>query len=197
MNNAWTDERVELLKKLWVDGPSCSLIAAELGGGLSRCAVIGKARRLGLPSRAEKSLATTFQRKPRKSKKARPRPKVSPLTGISKQVIINYGTRFEIKQVADPDLPETPVNDLEIPLSQRKSLLELTAETCRWPIGDPQDKDFFFCGAEPCGPSPYCLHHSKIAYQPQTTKSKEEHQCRVEGGKRAWARRQANREWAA
>ena len=43
---SWTDERVELLKKLWADGLSASQIAAELGG-ITRNAVIGKVHRLG------------------------------------------------------------------------------------------------------------------------------------------------------
>ena len=48
----WTDERVELLKKLWADGLSASQIAAELGG-ITRNAVIGKVHRLGLSGRAK------------------------------------------------------------------------------------------------------------------------------------------------
>ena len=49
---SWTDERVELLKKLWADGLSASQIAAELGG-ITRNAVIGKVHRLGLSGRAK------------------------------------------------------------------------------------------------------------------------------------------------
>ena len=51
---SWTDERVELLKKLWSDGLSASQIAAELGG-ITRNAVIGKVHRLGLSGRAKSS----------------------------------------------------------------------------------------------------------------------------------------------
>jgi GcrA cell cycle regulator len=50
---SWTDERVELLKKLWNQGLSASQIAAELGGGVTRNAVIGKVHRLGLSGRAK------------------------------------------------------------------------------------------------------------------------------------------------
>ena len=49
---SWTEERVELLKKLWADGLSASQIAAELGG-ITRNAVIGKVHRLGLSGRAK------------------------------------------------------------------------------------------------------------------------------------------------
>ncbi|RMB00593.1 GcrA family cell cycle regulator [Eilatimonas milleporae] len=48
---AWTDERIEQLKKLWDEGLSASQIAKELGEGVTRNAVIGKAHRLGLKSR--------------------------------------------------------------------------------------------------------------------------------------------------
>src|SRR3954453_18214202 len=44
----WTEERIELLTKLWSEGLSASQIAAELGGDVSRNAVLGKAHRLGL-----------------------------------------------------------------------------------------------------------------------------------------------------
>src|SRR5437762_6826798 len=61
----WTDERVELLKKLWADGLSASQIAAELGG-ITRNAVIGKVHRLGLSGRAKSSSsASPRPRKPR------------------------------------------------------------------------------------------------------------------------------------
>src|ERR1700736_7019121 len=63
----WTDERVELLKKLWADGLSASQIAAELGG-ITRNAVIGKVHRLGLSGRA-KSPSSAAPR-PRKSRAA-------------------------------------------------------------------------------------------------------------------------------
>src|SRR4026209_1674872 len=54
---SWTDERVELLKKLWADGLSASQIAAELGG-ITRNAVIGKVHRLGLSGRAKSPSST-------------------------------------------------------------------------------------------------------------------------------------------
>ncbi len=54
MNDAvtWTDERVELLKRLWGEGLSASQIAAEIGG-VTRNAVIGKVHRLGLSGRGK------------------------------------------------------------------------------------------------------------------------------------------------
>jgi len=52
------------------------------------------------------------------------------------------------------------------PLGQRRTLLELTEETCRWPIGDPGQPDFFFCGGQTITGLPYCAYHSRVAYQP-------------------------------
>jgi GcrA cell cycle regulator len=45
-------------------------------------------------------------------------------------------------------------------------LLELTEQTCRWPIGDPGHSDFFFCGGQTITALPYCAFHSRVAYQP-------------------------------
>ena len=55
---AWTDDRVEILKKMWGEGKSASQIAKELGG-VTRNAVIGKVHRLGLSNRATTAKATT------------------------------------------------------------------------------------------------------------------------------------------
>ncbi|MGH7010724.1 MAG: GcrA family cell cycle regulator, partial [Caulobacteraceae bacterium] len=68
----WTDERVETLKKLWLDGLSASQIAKHLGG-VTRNAVIGKVHRLGLSGRATPSQPSrTLFKTPRP-----PRPAVS------------------------------------------------------------------------------------------------------------------------
>ncbi len=62
---SWTDERVELLKKMWGEGQSASQIAKELGG-VTRNAVIGKVHRLGLSNRTTGApvAATTPASKP-------------------------------------------------------------------------------------------------------------------------------------
>jgi GcrA cell cycle regulator len=64
----------------------------------------------------------------------------------------------------EPEQPE--VIDNVIPLGQRRTILELTEETCRWPIGDPGSTDFFFCGGQAGTGAPYCTYHSRVAYQP-------------------------------
>jgi GcrA cell cycle regulator len=150
----WTDERVELLKKLWADGLSASQIAAELGG-ITRNAVIGKVHRLGLSGRAKSpSTAAPRQRKPRAATMLRiSRPSVRGNTALAHAYELD--TEFEAE----------PIENV-IPINQRRTLLELTEETCRWPIGDPGSAEFFFCGGKTVTTLPYCPYHCRVAYQP-------------------------------
>jgi GcrA cell cycle regulator len=149
----WNDERVELLKKLWADGLSASQIAAELGG-ITRNAVIGKVHRLGLSGRA-KSPSSSAPR-PRKARSP------SHMMRVSRPSM-----RGNTALAYDYDVdPEPEVIENIIPIGQRRTLLELNEETCRWPIGDPATSDFFFCGGKPIVGLPYCGYHSRVAYQP-------------------------------
>jgi GcrA cell cycle regulator len=151
---SWTDERVELLKKLWSDGLSASQIAAELGG-ITRNAVIGKVHRLGLSGRA-KSPSSTAPRQ----RKARAHPHMMRVARPSMRGNTALAQAFDYEVEAEPELV-----DNVIPIGQRRNILELTEETCRWPIGDPGSVDFFFCGGQTVS-GPYCGFHSRIAYQP-------------------------------
>ena len=152
---SWTDERVELLKKLWSDGLSASQIAAELGG-ITRNAVIGKVHRLGLSGRAKSaSAAAPRQRKARSS---------SHMLRMSRGSIRGntaLALAYDYEAEATPELI-----DNIIPIGQRRSLLELTEQTCRWPIGDPGSSEFFFCGGNALTGLPYCAYHSRVAHQP-------------------------------
>ena len=151
----WTDERVETLKKLWTDGLSASQIAAELGG-ITRNAVIGKVHRLGLSGRAKSpSSAAPRQRKPRTH---------SHMLRVSRPAV-RGNTALAHAYEVDIE-PEPELIDNVIPIGQRRNLLELTEETCRWPIGDPGSADFFFCGGQSIATLPYCTYHSRVAYQP-------------------------------
>ena len=152
---SWTDERVETLKKLWAEGHSASQIAAELGG-VTRNAVIGKVHRLGLAGRA-KSPSSAAPR-PRKPRAASHMMRV-PRTSMRGNTALAHAYDLDIE-------PEPELVDNVIPLGQRRSLLELTEETCRWPIGDPGTPDFFFCGGPAITSLPYCAYHSRVAYQP-------------------------------
>ena len=155
----WTDERVELLKKLWADGLSASQIAGELGG-ITRNAVIGKVHRLGLSGRAKSpSSSAPRARKPR-----------SHMLRVSR-ASLRGNTALALAYEMEPEPVEQ--YDNVIPIGQRRTLLELTENTCRWPIGDPASSEFFFCGGPPITGLPYCAHHSRIAYQPATERRKD------------------------
>ncbi|MEK7511097.1 MAG: GcrA family cell cycle regulator [Patescibacteria group bacterium] len=148
----WTDERVELLKKLWQDGLSGDQIAKQLGG-VTRNAVIGKVHRLGLSGRAtpSKPQRTTFK-VPRP-----PRPFSAPPAGP--------------RRIAEP-VSHTPAPSVryidESPGTA--TILTLGAHMCKWPIGDPEFENFTFCGRGCDGI--YCVPHENVAYQPTRAKKK-------------------------
>ncbi len=152
----WTDERVELLKKLWSDGLSASQIAAELGG-VTRNAVIGKVHRLGLSGRA-KAVAAPVAR-PRKPRPAAPaaRPMVQGNAALAPVL-------HPVIEPEPADLPDPVAN--VVPMADRCTILNLTEFTCRWPVGDPGKADFFYCGSRTKTGLPYCAYHARIAYQP-------------------------------
>lgn len=148
-HSLWTEEAVKLLTELWSNSDvSAAHIASRLtykfGAVFSRNAVLGKIHRLKLPPRR--------QAYPPKQRR------VSTLRRTKSEMPTAKATRPR---------PEAVILDSEIPFHQRKSLLELTSKTCRWPVGEP-GVDLFFCGAEPIEGKPYCACHCQIAYtQPQ------------------------------
>jgi GcrA cell cycle regulator len=159
MTWVWTDERVELLKKLWADGLSASQIAGEFGG-ITRNAVIGKVHRLGLSGRAKAPSAAPRQRKPRPAGHfiRTSRPVARGNTALAHDLSLLFE---EHVQEAEPELENI------IPIGQRVSIMQLTEATCHWPIGDPGSPDFAFCGGKTVAAGmPYCGYHSRIAYQP-------------------------------
>jgi len=162
----WTDERVELLRKLWSEGLSASQIAAQLGG-VSRNAVIGKVHRLKLSSRGRAAAAPTRTKKTAQGgSAAKPAARA---TSASRHVTASIGAtalqaQFDAEPVARQYL--RPVEDVVVPISRRLQLVELTERTCKWPNGDPLSEDFHFCGNDAGESGPYCNYHSRIAFQP-------------------------------
>ena len=154
---SWNDERVELLKKLWSEGLSASQIAGRIGS-VTRNAVIGKVHRLGLSGRA-----TTTRMK---SHRPRPRPVVAKRPPAAKPRFTNVGNTAlrALYQEAEPFV--MPVEELVIPVAERKSIQTLEEGHCRWPIGDPQEEDFHFCGKSKVTGLPYCEFHARRAFQP-------------------------------
>ena len=160
---AWNDERVELLKKLWAEGLSASQIAGRLGS-VTRNAVIGKVHRLGLSGRATTS----------RMKSMRPRPRANAVANANALAKRNGKSRFgasgnsAVRALYQPDAEPyvSPVEELVIPLAERKSIQTLSECSCRWPIGDPQLADFHFCGKDKVMGLPYCEFHARRAFQP-------------------------------
>ncbi len=159
----WTDERIELLKKLWADGLSASQIAAELGG-VTRNAVIGKVHRLGLSGRAKSTGSGT----------PRPRKPVTRQSTVSRsQSTSSFSVRGNValKPVIMLDAAVMAVAEIQqeevvVAMSRRVSIMELKEGVCRWPLGDPMSADFVYCGADSTGGAVYCSCHSRMAYQP-------------------------------
>ena len=142
---SWTEEKVAKLKELWSKGHTASQIAEALGDS-TRNAVIGKAHRLNLEARApskQSSQSSTSVNRPVRRGSA-------PISRKAKFQSILLDKNFE---------PENP-----------KSLEELTDQTCKWPIGHPNEENFYFCGRKPEGEFPYCKLHVLFAFQPRGTK---------------------------
>ncbi|MDJ0629389.1 MAG: GcrA family cell cycle regulator [Rhodobacter sp.] len=177
---SWTDERVELLKKMWGEGQSASQIAKELGG-VTRNAVIGKVHRLGLSNRVGGTPAAAA--KPAKEAPAeQPAPEAAPeaaaeapetaqVTSIVRKPIIPAGQPLPPQPSANEISPEALASVREVEKKAKKiSLMELTERTCKWPIGDPATEDFWFCGLSVQPGKPYCEAHVGVAFQPMSAR---------------------------
>jgi len=147
---SWTPEREEKLKELWKKGHTASQIASLLGN-TTRNAVIGKAHRLNLEARAISKRSTS---------KVNTENNVKPETKIQKH---GRKARFKALLLDKSFEPENP-----------KKLEELTDETCKWPIGHPYEKKFYFCGRKPMEKFPYCKLHVLYAFQPKNAKEEDQ-----------------------
>ncbi len=179
---SWTDERVEILKKMWGEGQSASQIAKELGG-VTRNAVIGKVHRLGLSNRAGapgNKPAAKEKPAPKADAKAAPKPRNEPKPAEAAEVrtvtplrkpIIPAGQPLPPQPSANEISPEAlaKVNEIE-KKAKRLSLMELTERTCKWPVGDPATDDFWFCGLPVQQGKPYCEAHVGVAFQPMSAR---------------------------
>jgi len=168
----WTDERIELLKKLWSEGFSASQIATEIGS-VTRNAVIGKVHRLGLSGRG-KAKAAAPQR-PRKATRAPSAP--APLAQAERR------PEAVAEPTPQPPVAEAEVEDLHeeiaVPMSERVTIMDLRESMCRWPMGDPTKPEFRFCGARAVTGLPYCSHHARVAYQPVADRKRDRRLARA------------------
>ena len=144
---SWTEEKVAKLKELWGKGNTASQIA-EIIGGISRNAVIGKAHRLNLSAKIKTRTATSSQN-------------FDNSTIEKNNQTIRRGRKNKFKSlIIDNDFePENP-----------KQLEELDENSCKWPIGHPDEKSFYFCGRSSLKDFSYCKLHLLYAYQPKGKK---------------------------
>ena len=171
---SWTNERIELLQKLWLEGWSASRIARELACGITRNAVIGKVYRLGLSGRVNARSGKVPASRPHQKAPRRPAHRHANSLRIAGNTALAFHS-FVIEAPA----PQK-VRDVVVPISEPVTISELRESMCRWPIGDPAQPDFRFCGAKKLpGQGPYCACHAGIAYQTQHDRRHERRsQCR-------------------
>ena len=143
---SWTEEKVAKLKELWGKGKTANQIA-EIIGGISRNAVIGKAHRLNLSAKIKTRAATSNQNFENSQE--------------NKNIRSNRGRKNRFKSlIIEKDFePENP-----------KQLEELDENSCKWPIGHPNEKSFYFCGRTSLKDFSYCKLHLLYAYQPKNKK---------------------------
>lgn len=167
----WTDEQIELLKKLWGEKLSASQIMQQLP--FSRSAILGKVHRLKLdarrvvnavsPVRAESRFNPPANRAAALKKRPPPGPRAHNF---------DIPTRLELAG-SEPGLPD----HLDEPaVGAGIQLIELTNSTCRWPFGHPNTDRFFFCGAAGANlqeKQPYCPFHTRKARAAPTRTQKE------------------------
>jgi GcrA cell cycle regulator len=196
---AWTDDRVETLKRMWGEGATASQIAKELGG-VTRNAVIGKVHRLGLSSRQQAGEEKPGATEPAAAAAApemteadaAPEPAAedpAPAEGEDDDeprtmAAVPQGTNVTPLRkplMAGQPLPPQPsaneispealakVNAVE-KTAKKISLMELTERTCKWPIGDPATAKFWFCGLPVQPGKPYCEAHVSVAFQPMSSR---------------------------
>ena len=143
---SWTDEKVAKLKELWGKGSTASQIA-EVIGGITRNAVIGKAHRLNLSAKIKTRAAASKE--------------TYNVSNNNQNVNGRKGRRNKFRSlIIDKNFePENP-----------KQLEELDENSCKWPIGHPDEKSFYFCGRSSLKDFSYCKLHLLYAYQPKGKK---------------------------
>ena len=142
---SWTDEKIEKLKELWGKGNTASQIA-EIIGGMSRNAVIGKANRLNLSAKIKSRSSNNFNAQ-----------KIDAEVDTASKKIRK--SKFKSLLIEKDFEPENP-----------KQLEELDENSCKWPSGHPNESTFYFCGRNSLKDFSYCKLHVLYAFQPKNKK---------------------------
>ena len=144
---SWNEEKIQKLKDLWGKGSTASQIA-EIIGGISRNAVIGKAHRLQLSSKIKTRTGPIRQKHDKDFED-------------ENSVKVKRGRKSKFKSlIIEKDFePENP-----------KKLEDLDDNSCKWPIGHPEEESFYFCGRSSLKDFSYCKLHLLYAYQPKGKK---------------------------
>jgi GcrA cell cycle regulator len=167
----WTEQRIEMLRKLWGQGQTASQIATLLGG-VTRNAVIGKAHRLGLtgrPSPIKRDSGDGASAAPRRkaaSAQRRQQPAIAPMPAL------RAGNGPVAAQEPAPETnaahaaPASRVSESAMPKAPPapRTAAQPGSKSCSWPMGDPKQPGFHFCGESAEPGRPYCAHHCTIAY---------------------------------
>ena len=143
----WSDESVEQLRQMWSEGLTANEIAKKLG--VTKNAIVGKVHRLCLKARPS----------PIKSKNAEENTEISAVEDVT--VVEEVAVEEEIEIVQEQNLP---LENKDVVKTENVKLVDLDSHTCRWPIGDPRDDDFCFCGKKVKAGQTYCDEHSAMAY---------------------------------
>lgn len=165
---AWTDEMVDDLRTMWKQGMTTAEIGKKLG--VSKNSIVGKVHRLGLSGRP-----SPIKKKDEVEDAKQPEEKKAPK---EKHVFTEKPIEAKAEKVAEKAKPAEKIERKEPKKDFKKncqlseleknpravSLMELDNHTCRWPVGDPKDENFHFCGRKVRIGQTYCDEHSSVAY---------------------------------
>ena len=151
----WTPERDEMLRADYSAGLTYVQIAVHIFGDAAKTeGVVGRRKRLGLsrPKPLSRSIVLKSE-----APKAVPKPSPKPAKIVPAEL-----------EPVEPTEPRAIIGKPEAPAERIVTMENIKSDECQWPIGDPSNQNFTFCGRKKSGDivSPYCNEHRKIAHQP-------------------------------
>ena len=161
----WDDNNIKMLQKLWDKGLSTTEIAKKMN--VSKNSVVGKVHRLCLKARP-----SPIKKKENETAEEQEMTAVEQVTAeeTTEEVLVEEIKVAPMEETAEKEVVSTKKAEpkKESAKANKKAkyikLVELDSHTCRWPIGDPRDEDFCFCGKKVHAGQTYCDEHSQVAY---------------------------------